>query len=76
MDLINKYEFSLGLEPYDVLGFESEEQLNNELQELIQPRQEFKNNFNQIRQLILFYFWNFQEPDSSAGDCARKYFRK
>lgn len=49
MDLIDKHEFSLGLEPYDVLGFESEEQLNNELQELIQPRQEFKNNFKQIR---------------------------
>ena len=45
MGLINKYELSLGLEPYDVLGFDSEEKLNKELLKLIQPRPEFKNNF-------------------------------
>ena len=42
MELIDKFELSLGLEPYDVLGFESEEQLNKELQKLIQVRQEFQ----------------------------------
>ena len=40
MELINKTELSLGLEPYDVLGFESEEQLNKEIQKLIQIRPE------------------------------------
>ena len=46
MDLINKYEFSLGLEPYDVLGFDSEEQLNNEISKLIELRSEFKNDLS------------------------------
>ena len=45
MELINKYELSLGLEPYDVLGFESEDKLNKELLKLIQPRPEFKKEF-------------------------------
>ena len=30
MELINKYQFSLGLETFDVLGFKSEEELNKE----------------------------------------------
>ena len=45
---MNKYEFSLGLEPYDVLGFESEEQLNIEIQKLMQLRPEFKKNLNKV----------------------------
>mgnify|MGYP001354683511 CR=1 FL=1 len=43
MELINRYELSLGLEPYDVLGFDSEENLNIEIQKLIQLRPEFQN---------------------------------
>ena len=46
MELLNNYELSLGLEPYDVLGFESEDHLNQELLKLIQPRSEFINNEN------------------------------
>ncbi len=46
MELIDKFELSLGLEPYDVLGFESEDQLNIELQKLIQVRQEFNPEIN------------------------------
>ena len=49
MELINKYELSLGIEPYDVLGFESEEELNTEIQKLIQLRPEFKNDLNKVR---------------------------
>ena len=41
MELINKHEFSLGLEPFDVLGFDSEEQLNKEILKLIQLRPEY-----------------------------------
>ena len=48
MELMNKYEFSLGLEPYDVLGFESEEQLNIEIQKLMQLRPEFKKDLNKF----------------------------
>tara|TARA_Y100001978_G_scaffold112087_1_gene99988 strand:- start:319 stop:459 length:141 start_codon:yes stop_codon:yes gene_type:complete len=44
MELINKYEISLGLEPFDLLGFDSEEQLNIEIQKLIEIRPEFKND--------------------------------
>ena len=46
MELVNKYERSLGLEPFDLLGFDSEEQLNIEIQKLIQIRPEFKNDVN------------------------------
>ena len=45
MGFTNKYELSLGLEPYDVLGFESEDKLNKELLKLIEPRPEFKKEF-------------------------------
>tara|TARA_Y100001970_G_scaffold216522_1_gene265003 strand:- start:6085 stop:6237 length:153 start_codon:yes stop_codon:yes gene_type:complete len=48
MELINKYELSLGIEPYDVLGFASEEELNIEIQKLIQLRPEFKNDLNKV----------------------------
>ena len=44
MELINKYEISLGLEPFDLLGFDSEEQLNIEIQKLIEIRPELKND--------------------------------
>ena len=42
MKTINKYELSLGLEPYDVLGFKSEEELNQEISKLIKVRSEFE----------------------------------
>ena len=45
MEIINKYELSLGLEPYDVLGFRSEEELNQEISKLIKVRSEFESNF-------------------------------
>ena len=48
MELINKYELSLGLEPYDVLGFDSEDQLNCEILKLMQIRPEFNNDLNKI----------------------------
>ena len=43
MEIINKYEFSLGLEPFDVLGFGSEEELNQEISKLIKIRSEFES---------------------------------
>ena len=42
MELINKYELSLGLETYDVLGFKSEEELNQEISKLTRVRSEFE----------------------------------
>ncbi len=44
MELLNKTELSLGLEPYDVLGFETEDELNIEIYKLIQLREEFKKD--------------------------------
>ena len=43
MEILNEIEFSLGLESYDALGFESEEELNQEISKLIQVRSEFKS---------------------------------
>ena len=43
MEIINKYELSLGLEPFDVLGFRSEEELNQEITKLIKVRSEFES---------------------------------
>ena len=43
MNIINKYELSLGLEPFDVLGFKSEKELNQEISKLIKVRNEFKS---------------------------------
>ena len=40
MQILNKYEFSLGLESFDALGFESEEELNIEISKLIKIRTE------------------------------------
>ena len=41
MDLINRNDVSLGLTPFDKLGFESEEELNQEISKLIKIRNEF-----------------------------------
>ena len=41
MNIINKHELSLGLEPFDVLGFKSEKELNQEISKLIKDRSEF-----------------------------------
>ena len=41
--MIYKYLGSLGLETYDVLGFKSEEELNQEISKLIKERREFKS---------------------------------
>ena len=42
MEIINKFEHSLGLEPFDVLGFQSEKELNQEIAKLIKVRSEFE----------------------------------
>jgi len=41
MELINQYEISLGLEPYEILGFETEDQLKREITELMKLRTDF-----------------------------------
>ena len=46
MELTIKKETSLGLETYDVLGFNSEEELELEITKLIQKRPEFEKNPN------------------------------
>ena len=43
MDIINKYDLSLGLETFDVLGFKSEKELNQETLKLIKVRSEFES---------------------------------
>ena len=43
MEIINKPEISLGLETFDVLGFRSEEELNQEISKLIKVRSEFQS---------------------------------
>ena len=40
--MINKHEFSLGSETFDVLGFKSEEELNVEISKLVEVRPEFE----------------------------------
>ena len=45
MDIICKQQASLGLEPFDVLGFSSEEELNQEISKLIKVRFEFEDKF-------------------------------
>ena len=42
MQIIDNHIFSLGLEPFDVLGFKSEEELNKEILKLIKIRPEFE----------------------------------
>ena len=41
MELINRNDVSLGLAPMDILGFESEEELNLEISKLTKIRSEF-----------------------------------
>ena len=41
MELINRNNVSLGLAPFDILGFKSEEELNLEISKLIKARSEF-----------------------------------
>ena len=41
MELINRNDISLGLAPLDILGFKSEEELNEEILNLIKNRSEF-----------------------------------
>ena len=50
MEIIIRRETSLGLEPYDALGFNSEEELNKEISKLIKVRREFeiKSRVNSI----------------------------
>ena len=45
MEIINRFEISLGLETFDVLGFKSEEELNQEISKLIKLRSEFESKF-------------------------------
>ena len=44
MEIILKREISLGLESYEELGFNSEEDLELEIAKLTEFRPEFKNN--------------------------------
>ena len=44
MELAQKQETSLGLESYDVLGFNSQEELELEISKLTKLRPEFETN--------------------------------
>ena len=46
MEITFKKETSLGLDSFDILGFNSEEELELEILKLIQIRPEFENNLN------------------------------
>ena len=46
MEITFKKETSLGLESFDVLGFNSEEELEFEISKLMKIRPEFENNLN------------------------------
>ncbi len=46
MEITLKKEDSLGLETYDVLGFNSEEELELEILKLTKVRPEFENDLN------------------------------
>ena len=46
MELVQKEETSLGLESYDVLGFNSQEELELEISKLTKFRPEFAKAFN------------------------------
>ena len=45
MELAQKEETSLGLESYDVLGFNSQKELELEISKLIKIRREFETNW-------------------------------
>ena len=46
MEITLKKDSLLGLDSYDVLGFNSEEELELEISKLIKIRPEFENNLN------------------------------
>ena len=46
MEITQKKKHSLGLETFEVLGFNSEEELELEISKLIQIRPEFEKNPN------------------------------
>ena len=46
MEIIQKKQTSLGLESYETLGFNSEDELELEILKLIRVRPEFDNNLN------------------------------
>ena len=46
MEITFKEDASLGLDSYDDLGFNSEEELELEISKLIKIRPEFENNLN------------------------------
>ena len=46
MEITFKEDTTLGLESYDDLGFNSEEELQLEISKLIKIRPEFENNLN------------------------------
>ena len=46
MEITFKEDTSLGLESYDDLGFNSEEELQLQISKLIKIRPEFENNLN------------------------------
>ena len=46
MEITIKKETSLGLESFDILGFNSEEELELEISKLIKIRTEFEKNLN------------------------------
>ena len=46
MEITFKEDSSLGLESYDDLGFNSEEELQLEISKLIKIRPDFENNLN------------------------------
>lgn len=41
MELINKNDIALGLAPFNILGFKSEEEFNLEISKLMKIREEF-----------------------------------
>ena len=45
MELVQKEEILLGLESYDTLGFNSQEELELEISKLIKMRPEFETNW-------------------------------
>ena len=45
MNKVYNDQASLGLVPFDILGFSSEEELNNEISKLIKVRSEFESKF-------------------------------
>ena len=51
MEIALKKETSLGLETFEVLGFNSEEELKLEITKLIQIRHKFRNNLIKFTRL-------------------------